>query len=144
MKDILGLILSVIGTLLAIGSAILVWRKKLLQAGFDTFKETYRVEMDLFKETVTSKITDYQKNTVGYINKNEERHTNALNQIIDLFQQTKDEVASQTSICKVIQARREGATKFEDGWKKQIEQELDEVRNDVKHIKKVINHENIV
>lgn len=122
-------VIGILGLILAVGSAILAWRKKLLSTGFETFKQTYRIEMDDFKTTIRN-----------YINQNEERHSKTLNRIVELYENTHNEVTSQTNICKVIQARREGNIKFEEVWKKQIEDELNEVREDVRHIKKVINH----
>jgi len=142
MKDILGLILSVIGTLLAVGAAVLAWRKKLLQTGFSDFKESYRSEINEFRHSARIEMDDFKTTVRNYINQNEERHAKTLNRIVELYEQTHREVTTQTGMCRIIQAKREGTTKYEDEWKKQIEQELDEVRNDVKHIREVINHNN--
>jgi hypothetical protein len=57
-------------------------------------------------------------------------------------------------MCKIIQARKEGSIKYDESWREKIEDELNEVRDNVKHIeskvdtigtsvahiKKVINH----
>jgi hypothetical protein len=130
--EVLSYFAGVIGTLLALMSGMLVWRKNLLNSGFEKFRELYRVEMDDFKTTVR-----------GFINSNEQEHRKTYNRIVELFEQTHKEVTSQTTICKIIQTRREGSTKIDDLWKDHIKKELDEVREDVRRIKKVINHADI-
>lgn len=129
MLENIELLVGIGGGILGIIAVILVWRKNLLNSGFESFKEMYREEMDTFKKDVR-----------GYINKNDEKNTSNMARIVQLFEQTKEQVATQTGICRVIQARREGSTKADDMWRKRIEEELTEVQNDVKHIKKVINH----
>ena len=129
MIEKIELLVGIVGGLIGALAIIFAWRKNLLNIGFETFKETYRQEMSDFKSDVR-----------GYINKNDEKHGQTLERIVELYQQTKDQVAAQTSICKVIQAKREGNTKADDMWRQRIEEELTEVQNDVRHIKKVINH----
>ena len=129
MLENIELLVGIGGGILGIIAVILVWRKNLLNSGFESFKEMYREEMDTFKHDIR-----------GYVNKNDEKNTANMNRIIQLYEQTKEQVATQTGICKVIQARREGLTKVDDMWRQRIEEELTEVQNDVKHIKKVINH----
>lgn len=130
MIEKIELLVGIVGGLIGALAIIFAWRKNLLNIGFETFKETYRQEMSDFKSDVR-----------GYINKNDEKHGQTLERIVELYQQTHREVTSQTNICKVIQAKREGVAKYEDDWKRQIEEELNEVKADVKHIREVINHE---
>lgn len=138
-------IVGILGFLLAVLSAVLIWRKRLLNTGFEAFKETYRTEVKEFKVTITNDMADFKsairnemadfRDTMrGYINQNEERHTKALNRVVELYTETHKEVTNQTGICRVIQAKREGTIKYEDEWKKQIEEELTEIKSDVKRI----------
>ena len=135
-------IAGIMGTALAIVSIILIWRKGLLESGFKSFQTTYRIEMDVFKDSINSGILDFKKDVRGYISSHHEENNKKFDRIIELYEQTHKEVSSQTNICRVIQGKKEGVSFYEQEWKRQIEQELNEVKEDVKHIRSVINHDN--
>jgi len=140
MLEKIELLIAIIGGAIGIISVILIWRKKLLNTGFEVFKETYRREMNDFKDAMHDKYFDFQKDVRGYINANHTEDSKKFDTLIQLSTKTSQDVCSQANICRVIQAKRDGLTKADEQRLTKIENELASIKKNVDHITDVINH----
>lgn len=127
---------GLIGALSALFFGFLAYRKKLLSTGFTLFRNQYRGEMDEFKRHILNDIGIYR----DIMNRNNDQNTKAMNRIVELYESTHRSVEKQANTCKLIQVENSGAKKIEELWKKNMKKELDEVKQDVEHIRKSINH----
>ena len=128
-------IAGILGLLSIVITLILGYRKKLLSAGFEAFRDQYK----LFQQEIRSEMNEFKTTVRDYINQNDERHSRTLERITDIFEQTQDSIRKQTNVCKMVQVRKEGAFKREKDWKERIEKEITDIYVDVEHIKKKIN-----
>jgi len=128
-------IAGILGLLSIVITLILGYRKKLLSAGFEAFRDQYK----LFQQEIRSEMNEFKTTVRDYINQNDERHSRTLERITDIFEQTQDSIRKQTNVCKMVQVRKEGAFKREKYWKERIEKEITDIYVDVEHIKKKIN-----
>lgn len=128
MIEASGIFVGIFGGVLTIVSIVLIWRKNLLNFGISTFQNVYRTEMDDFKKTIRD-----------YVNKNDERHTATLNRIVNIYEKTHNEVLKQTHQCKLIQVQKTGEHRVDESWRKHIEGEMQQIKQDVTEIKKHLN-----
>ena len=128
-------VFGVLGILTGLFVTYLAHRKKLLNTGLTVFREQYRVEMDDFKKNVLSMVNMFRE----MMNKNDEKHTDTLNRFVELYEKTSRSVSKQANVCELLQVKKEGEVKLEKEWKLRMKKELDQVQEDVKHIKKAIN-----
>jgi len=136
MLEHTNLIFDIICGIIAVGAVILAWRKKLLNTGFETFKETYRVEMDAFKAIIQAKVVDI----IGSSNKHMDENRKNYERMVQVQGEILEQVKAQSSTCRIIQARREGLTKADEMRLTKIESELRSIKKNVDHITGVINH----
>lgn len=127
---------GLIGVLAALLFSFMAYRKKLLNTGFDTFRDQYRNEMDDFKKNVLSSVNVFRE----IMNENDKRHTRTLNRIVELYESTNKSVTNQANTCNILQVKQVGEKKIEENWKIRMKTELGQVQKDVDHIKKAINH----
>ena len=128
-------IAGIAGLLAIVITFILGYRKKLLSAGFQAFKDHYKQ----FQYEIRSEMNDFKATIRGYTAQNDERHTRTLERITELFEQTRETINKQTNVCKMVQVRKEGTYKREKDWKERIEKEITDIYIDVEHIKDKIN-----
>ena len=110
--NIFSQIFGIVGVCLALFSAFLIYRKRLLNTGFDAFRNQYRIEMDDFKKNVLSNVNMFRE----MANENDKRHTRTLERIVDLYEKTSKTVSEQSNVCKLIQVKREGEDKIDTSW----------------------------
>ena len=127
---------GLIGVLSALFFAFMAYRKKLLNTGFDAFRNQYRIEMNDFKKSVLSDVNMFRE----MMNENDKRHIQTLNRIVELYESTNKSVGSQAKTCELLQVKKVGEKKIEEDWKRRFKNELDQVQKDVIYIKKVLNH----
>jgi len=124
-------IAGVAGIISIVITFILGYRKKLLMTGFNTFKDNY----NLFRQEIRSEMIDFKTTIRDYINQNDERHTRTLERVTQIFDDTQKAICKQTNACKMVQVRKEGASKRDSEWKERIEKEVKDIYNDVELIK---------
>ena len=130
--NIFSQIVGIIGVCLALFSAFLIYKKKLLMSSFDSFRNSYRIEMDDFKRNVLAMVNTFREMS----NKNDERHTRALERVVDIYEKTEKAVQSQANMCELLQVKKEGDVKLENVWKAKITKDLNQVQEDVRTLKK--------
>ena len=135
--NIFSQIFGIVGVCLALFSGFLIYRKRLLNSGFDAFRNSYRIEMDDFKKNILAMVNTFREMS----NKNDERHTRTFQRVVELYESTNQAVKSQSNVCELLQVKKEGDLKLEKVWKTKIMKELDQVQSDVRHIKEVLNHD---
>ena len=122
-------IAGVVGLVMTVLSAVLIWRKELLKAGFNQFRDLYITEMLDFKTEIRR-----------YISKSDDAHSRTIKRIAELYEKTHEDVRQQTINCNLIQTKKPLIEEHENEWKAKMENRFDEMRKQITHIENCVNN----